>query len=470
MKRGKRKLGRKEGAAMDDCATVAPLVSDFVDTFVDFCVSGGIFLPPEAEPVKNLAAPMRTVFPQPSRLVAAGDIHGDLRKAKSALRLAGLIGEGDRWSGGAATFVQVGDMLDRGGDEIKLLYFFEKLRREAARDGGTVITMNGNHEIMNVDGDFRFASGQGVREFENWGFWQRVGNRMKRLCGGAVRDPFRGVPDQIPGIPAKSIGGIRARIAALRPRGPISSRFLSKNHTVAVVGDSVFAHGGVLEKHVAYGFERLNTEVRDWIRGLKKRVDDELVRSKDSVVWLRSFSNEVVKEEDSSILEHVLGTIPGVRRMVMGHTVQEEGISGACGGRAIRIDVGMSRWCGDRSAEVLEIDDKSEVKVLTSHPLLSWLRPIQTSRPIEMSVAAFFFSKSQKRPAQGPVILADVKKPKKLRKVVAAAKDSNLSVPVPISIASGLSGGEGDNVVEKKACIAMERVAGEELTSTSIKV
>ncbi|XP_047939399.1 shewanella-like protein phosphatase 2 [Salvia hispanica] len=357
-----------------DCAAVPSLISDFVNTFVDFSVSGGIFLPPEPESVKNSTGPLRTVFPQPARLVAVGDIHGDLPKAKSALRLAGLIGADDRWSGAAATVVQVGDIFDRGGDEIKLLYFFERLRREAAKSGGTVITMNGNHEIMNVDADFRFVARQGVKEFEDWGFWQCVGNGMKRMCLGigsdlVFRDLLDGVPDEIPGIPPEYLNGIRVRIAALRPNGLISSRFLSKNQTVVVVGDSVFAHGGLLEKHVVYGLERLNEEVRDWIRGLSEKVENRLVRGADSVVWLRSFSNKLVKDGDCSILEHVLETIPGARRMIMGHTIQEDGISSACGGRAIRVDVGMSKLCGDRFPEVLEIDEKSELKVLTSNPL-----------------------------------------------------------------------------------------------------
>ncbi|KAL0417757.1 UNVERIFIED_CONTAM: Shewanella-like protein phosphatase 2 [Sesamum radiatum] len=144
-----------------DCATVPSLVSSFIDTFVDFSVSGGLFLPPDPDQIKDPNSPLQTVFDQPRRLIAIGDLHGDLPKTKKALRLAGLIGPEDRWSGGSATVVQVGDIFDRGGDEIKLLYFFEKLKREAAKAGGLVITLNGNHEIMNVDGDFRYVTRRG---------------------------------------------------------------------------------------------------------------------------------------------------------------------------------------------------------------------------------------------------------------------------------------------------------------------
>lgn len=50
--------------------------------------------------------PLPTVLPAVPRLVAVGDLHGDLPKARHAFRLAGLIDEQDRWVGGTTTVVQ----------------------------------------------------------------------------------------------------------------------------------------------------------------------------------------------------------------------------------------------------------------------------------------------------------------------------------------------------------------------------
>ena len=72
-------------------------------------------------------------------------------------RLANLIDSSENWTGGSTTVVQVGDVLDRGGDEIKILYFLER-QRQADKTGGKVITVNGNHEIMNVESDFRYVN------------------------------------------------------------------------------------------------------------------------------------------------------------------------------------------------------------------------------------------------------------------------------------------------------------------------
>ncbi|KAE8658390.1 Plant stearoyl-acyl-carrier-protein desaturase family protein [Hibiscus syriacus] len=175
--------------------------------------------------------------------------------------------------------------------------------REAVKTGGQLLTLNGNHEIMNIEGDFRYVTEKGLEEFDVWAY-----------C-------------------------VRARIAALRPNGPISRRFLANNSTVLVVGDSVFVHGGLLAKHVDYGLQRINEEVRDWINGSKGGRAPEYCRGRNAVVWLRKFSDELEKNCDCSLLEHVLATIPGAKRMIMGHTIQVAGINGVCDSRAIRIDV-----------------------------------------------------------------------------------------------------------------------------------
>ena len=91
------------------------------------------------------------IFPQPERLVAIGDLHGDLPAVRRVLRLAGVLHpERDEWAGGTTVCVQVGDQLDRGDDELPILALLAKLSREADKAGGALHVLLGNHETMTV--------------------------------------------------------------------------------------------------------------------------------------------------------------------------------------------------------------------------------------------------------------------------------------------------------------------------------
>ena len=79
------------------------------------------------------------MYPAPERLVAIGDVHGDLSATRRALVLAGAIDQTDRWIGGGLVIVQVGDQLDRGDDEQEILELLDRLRDEAEVAGGRFI-------------------------------------------------------------------------------------------------------------------------------------------------------------------------------------------------------------------------------------------------------------------------------------------------------------------------------------------
>lgn len=51
--------------------------------------------------------PLTTFLPAAARLVAIGDLHGDMNKTRRAFKVAGLIDNQDRWTGGTTTAVQV---------------------------------------------------------------------------------------------------------------------------------------------------------------------------------------------------------------------------------------------------------------------------------------------------------------------------------------------------------------------------
>ena len=62
----------------------------------------------------------------------------------------------------------MGDQLDRGDNEIQILYFLERLQREAEEAGGKLHILNGNHETMNVAGRFTYATLPALASFYEW--------------------------------------------------------------------------------------------------------------------------------------------------------------------------------------------------------------------------------------------------------------------------------------------------------------
>ncbi|HYP89731.1 MAG TPA: metallophosphoesterase [Polyangiaceae bacterium] len=275
-------------------------------------------------------------MPASGRVVAIGDLHGDLDALRATLRLAGAIDSDDRWIGKDLTVVQTGDQVDRGDRDREVLDVIEKLEVDAKAAGGAFHVLIGNHELMNANFDFRYVSRKSFVGFADLG----------RLAAGAAER----VPDEQ-----------RGRAAAFAPGGTYA-RKLALHKAVALVGDSLFAHGGVLPAHVDYGLDRLNREASDFLNG-KLRGLPAALSAEDSPVWTRFYGAEMV-DDSCQVLERVLGEV-GAKRLIVGHTVQAGGINGACRGRVFRIDVGLSAYYGVRPAQVLEITSQG-TRILTA--------------------------------------------------------------------------------------------------------
>lgn len=107
--------------------------------------------------VLPLASPPTPTGPSPS-LIAIGDVHGDFDDFCSILLRAGLIDEQRRWAGGNSTFIQLGDLIDRGPQPRQVLDLMQSLDQQSAKSGGRVVALLGNHEMMNLMGDLRYVT------------------------------------------------------------------------------------------------------------------------------------------------------------------------------------------------------------------------------------------------------------------------------------------------------------------------
>lgn len=253
-------------------------------------------------------------MPAPKRLVAIGDLHGDLDAMRAAFRTAGAIDASDTWIGKDLVVVQTGDILDRGDDERKMLDLVTKLEAEAKAAGGALIALVGNHELMNAAGDYRYVTPGGLVGWDG-------------IASG-------------PPIPAKVPELAKARFNALEPGGAYAKRF-AQHDVVAIVGDVVLSHAGPLGSWASLErIEAANQAARCWLDGQAgdAREPPDVLTAQDSPVWTRDAG---MASMDCAALGSSLKAL-GVKRMVVAHTPQKH-INSLCDGALWRIDVGMSK-------------------------------------------------------------------------------------------------------------------------------
>jgi hypothetical protein len=359
------------------------------------------------------------VFPSQNRVIAVGDIHGDLGALEYCLQYAAeVIDASWRWVGQDTYVVVVGDLIDRyrpghtyldaqtslgigeiQDEELVILERLSSLDKEARKQGGRVLKVLGNHEIMNImDRDFKYVTPNA----------SKMPDRAARLLKAIDRCAVYGLLQ---------------------------------------IGDWLFAHGGVVEDTFRglEGGENFYTRIQKDAHkalalsgGHKKELGPIL----ESVLWDRTWSDK--SRVDCDRLDKVFGRlIPYLHdlgftsvkasnmHMVVAHSVQSnrssgyvpgeviadlkdtvilggklekkqdmpQGINSDCQGKIWRVDTGMSRsfdapsfdndgktrailWA--RRPQVLEVLDHGQfVQVAISK--LSLPRPTQVYRASDLA-------------------------------------------------------------------------------------
>lgn len=291
------------------------------------------------------------ILPKQERVVVLGDIHGDLQLAKNMLIAAKVAKENSdgslEWCGGKTYVVQVGDQIDRcrpignmtcsnpkttfndEASDVKILNLYTKMHLQARRVGGAVISLLGNHELLNAMGRMDYVSYEGIKEFEKY------------------KDP------KDPSIEFKS--PYHARVHAFTP-GNEYGRLLGCTRLPAViVGSNIFVHAGIVDGLIRRigltgnnDFETINQAIRGWLLGLLKTdyVQDIIDSSKYSMFWTRilgkippnvSVDNPVCQNHIGNVLKMF-----NVNGIIVGHTPQSflysDDINATCDGIVWRVD------------------------------------------------------------------------------------------------------------------------------------
>ncbi len=201
------------------------------------------------------------------RIVAVGDVHGDLAAFKEILAEAGVLDASGAWVGGETVLVQVGDLIDRGPNMRGTLDFVMKLEQEAARHGGRVVCLLGNHEVMNMTGDLRYVAPANYAEFADAGSekrraaaWLQVRDLRKLRARQLGRpEPPSGPEERDTWLRAHPPGFLEHQ-EAFGPGGTYG-RWLRSRPACFVLQGAAFLHGGIAPALAGTSLEEIDRRV-----------------------------------------------------------------------------------------------------------------------------------------------------------------------------------------------------------------
>jgi hypothetical protein len=230
-----------------------------------------------------------------SRIVAIGDIHGDIDLMISTLEIAGVIQQTQdpsedhielniykdnkdnikyyKWIGGNTIVVQVGDQIDRcrtfydkntnisyicdnkttvegipttyddEASDIEILLFFTNLHKLASKEiyGGAVYSLLGNHELMNSFGDIRYVSYENLEQVK----LEQVNNKNLVVA--------KEIASEVGDDEGNEVANFENRRKHIFRREGILSKFLAcTRSSILIVNRYLFVHGGVLGSFIYY--------------------------------------------------------------------------------------------------------------------------------------------------------------------------------------------------------------------------
>jgi hypothetical protein len=265
-------------------------------------------------------------YPNCDRLVIIGDIHGDIKRLKTILIDAKIINNNIEWIAEPpnTVVVQMGDQVDSLNrdesiaewevlDDVEVIYFTNLLDKFAQSKGGRFISIIGNHEFMNVIGNYSYVSSKSMANNEN-----------KR------RELFK----------AKGV----------------LSPILSKRPIVLKIGELFFCHAGLTTKHLEllkkYGkdISYINRIWKNFVlhgNVLKedKELFDNILLDYNGILWTRELDNQ---NDLNEMLKSINCTF-----MFVGHTVMD-GIK-FYNNKVWYTDTGISRAFGNNKYQYMEI-------------------------------------------------------------------------------------------------------------------
>jgi len=266
-----------------------------------------------------------------SRIIIIGDVHGDLKRFKSILIHASIINNNLEWIAEPPNtiIIQLGDQIDslnRNTNEnweilndFEMIYFTEHLNNIARVKGGYCISLIGNHELMNVIGDFSYVSPMSM---------------------------------------------ISSRKELFKPQGSISL-ILAKRPLIIRIRDLLFCHGKFELEHLKI-LKKYNKDIyyinyiwNNYLENNKiniedKEILDKIIIGSNGILWNR---NSNIQTETEELFKEL-----NISYMFLGHTALEK--ITIVDNQICYCDTGLSRAFGTTKYQYIDIN-KNNLNVIT---------------------------------------------------------------------------------------------------------
>jgi len=216
-------------------------------------------------------------YPKADRIVVIGDIHGDVKRFKNILIDAQIINKNIEWIAipQHTIVIQLGDQIDSQNrsheikewevlDDTEMIHFTNFINNIAKSKGGRIISLIGNHELMNVIGNFSYVS-------------------------------------------SKSIHNSNSRSELFKPAGTLSS-ILCNRPIVVKIGELLFCHAGLRKYHIdilqknGKELSYLNTIWNNFMKNQSvlledKEIFDKIILDYEGILWNRNLDSSEVMQE-----------------------------------------------------------------------------------------------------------------------------------------------------------------------------
>lgn len=237
-----------------------------------------------------------------NKIIAISDIESNFKTFRDFLINNKVIDHNLNWIFGENHLVLLGDFIDRSYFSTQVLWFIYKLEQEAKSKGGNVHYILGNHEIMNMQGDHRYA--------------KLKYNNIASILG---KKQFE-----------------------LYSTNSIIGSWLQSKNTIEVINGNLFTHGGIYPAlaQTDLSIKSLNEITRKnyYKPYFNKKNQNQtvglLTSPKTSPYWYRGyFKNELSLEEIEMSLHRY-----NAKTVIVGHTIQPK-VNRSYNGKVIGIDV-----------------------------------------------------------------------------------------------------------------------------------